>query len=341
MKIEAKEIKDKREWEGFLAQRQEANFLQSWNWGQFYLNLGQKVFYRGYFQDKKLLGVALLIEERAKRAKYLILPGGPILDWENSELIKAWYSDIWQVAKREKVVFIRCRPQLQDEPKWRQLWQDELNFVDSPMHLQAELTHQLDLTQSEDQLLKNMRKATRYEIKKAQKEKIVIEQSQESTEIENFYQLQLETAKRQKFIPFSLDFWQKQFEALNQDKQVILYTAKWENQLLAQAMIIFYGQEAVYHYGASTELARKHPGACLIQWTAIQEAKKRGLSRYNFWGVAPENEKDHRFAKLSVFKRGFGGVDWQYLHAQDLVIDQLRYLANLLVEKVRKIVRKV
>jgi lipid II:glycine glycyltransferase (peptidoglycan interpeptide bridge formation enzyme) len=44
---------------------------------------------------------------------------------------------------------------------------------------------------------------------------------------------------------------------------------------------------------------------------------------------------------LSVFKRGFAGEDFAYLHAQDLVIQPLAYQVNLLVEKLRKKIRKV
>jgi lipid II:glycine glycyltransferase (peptidoglycan interpeptide bridge formation enzyme) len=79
----------------------------------------------------------------------------------------------------------------------------------------------------------------------------------------------------------------------------------------------------------------------LIQWEAIKEAKKRGMTRYNFWGVAPENNPDHRFAGLSLFKRGFGGEDFEYLHAQDLIINKPRYLLNYLIESFRKIIRRV
>jgi lipid II:glycine glycyltransferase (peptidoglycan interpeptide bridge formation enzyme) len=110
---------------------------------------------------------------------------------------------------------------------------------------------------------------------------------------------------------------------------------------LAQAFVIFYGKEAVYHYGASTDEGRHYPGAYLIQWEAIKEAKKRGMTRYNFWGVAPENNANHRFSGLSLFKRGFGGEDFEYLHAQDLIINYPRYLVNYLVEFLRKKFRNV
>lgn len=339
-KIEIREIKEKSVWEDFLKQHPEANFLQSWNWGQFYLKLGQKVFYRGFYQKNELVGVMLLILEEAKRGRHLLLPGGPIFEWYDQNLVTVFGEELRRLAKAKKAVFVRCRPQLQDNDQSRKIFQD-LGFVSAPMHLHAELTHRLDLSLTEEELLAKMRKSTRYEIRKAEKEGIKVVGKQDEKQIKEFYNLQLETARRQKFVPFSWQYWQKQFEAFAPDNEVILYSAYYQNQLLAQAMIIFYGQEAVYHYGASTELAHQYPGAPAIQWAAIKEAKKRGLSRYNFWGVAPEGETQHRFARLSVFKRGFAGEDFAYLHAQDLVIQPLAYQINLLIEKLRKKVRKV
>ena len=52
------------------------------------------------------------------------------------------------------------------------------------------------------------------------------------------------------------------------------------------------------------------------------------MKRYNFWGVTREDQKEHRFYKLSIFKRGFGGSDLEYLHAQNLVISRIGYLKN-------------
>jgi lipid II:glycine glycyltransferase (peptidoglycan interpeptide bridge formation enzyme) len=341
MTISVASITSKTIWEAFLRQHPEASFLQSWNWGEFYLSLGQRIFRQGFFQAEKLIGVMLLVEEKAKRARYLTLAGGPIIDWSNQELLTALAIELKRLGRETKAVFIRVRPQLLDSQEAREIFTQRLGLVKAPMHLSAELTHCLDLTKSEPELLAQMRKSTRYEIRQAEKRGLRLETTTDTQAIASFHQLQLATAKRQKFIPFSLEYWQKQFAVFAQDEQVILYSSYYGEQLLAQAMIIFYGQEAVYHYGASTDLARQQPGAYQIQWAAIQEAKRRGLARYNFWGVAPADQPEHRFAKLSVFKRGFGGADCAYLPAHDLIIDSLKYKINLLVETSRKKLRKV
>lgn len=344
--MDTKIIDNKSEWESFIANHPESNFLHSWYWGEFQEKIGRKIICIGFFvpagrqgSNRKLVGVMLAIVEPAKRAKYLVVPGGPILDWENKELVKTFGNELRKIGEEHSCIFARVRPQLEDNDFSRNTFR-KLGFKDAPMYLHAELTSQLDIRMSEEELLKNMRKATRYEIKKALSLEIKIEKNG-GKNIKDFYRLQIETAKRQKFVPFAKDFLETQFDTFIKNDKAILYTAKFKNKILAQAFIIFYGNEAVYHYGASTDESRKYPGAYLIQWEAIREAKKRGMARYNLWGVSPQNSNDHRFKGLSLFKRGFGGQDVAYLPAQDMVFNWPRYLVNYSIEKIRRTFRRV
>lgn len=339
-KTEVKDITNKKTWEDFLSKHPETNFLQSWYWGQFHEALGHKIERCGFIREDRLIGAMLSVVENAKRGKYLTVPGGPIIDWEDKTLVRLFIEEIRKIAKAEGCVFIRVRPQLESNYFSKNLFKG-LGFINAPMHLHAELTSQLDITPSEEELLANMRKATRYEIRKAISQGIQVETNSDTSTIKKFHDLQLLTAKRQKFVPFSYKFLSEQFKLFLGNNQAILYSAKLGNKLLAQAFIIFYGTEAAYHYGTSTEEGRKFPGAYLIQWEAIKEAKRRGMKRYNFWGVAPEGDQNHRFAGLSLFKRGFGGVDFEYLHAQDLIINYPRYLFDYSVEFLRKRIRRV
>jgi lipid II:glycine glycyltransferase (peptidoglycan interpeptide bridge formation enzyme) len=339
-KIIVKDITDKKIWEDFVLSRNEANFLQSWNWGEFHKVLNKTIIRTGFYENNKLVGIMLSVVEPAKRGRYLIVPGGPIIDWQNKSIVHAFTNRIKQIAKENNCVFIRVRPQLKSDDISKNIFK-KLGFIKAPMHLHAELTSQLDITKPEEELMAQMRKGTRYEIKKAIKENIKITTSTDEEEIQKFYDLQIETARRQKFVPFSYKFLHEQFKTFAKDNHVLLYKATLGNKLLVQAFIIFYGKEAVYHYGASTDEGRKYPGAYLIQWEAIKEAKKRGMTRYNFWGIAPENDTSHRFSGLSLFKRGFGGEDFEYLHAQDLIINKPKYLINYIIEILRKKLRNV
>jgi lipid II:glycine glycyltransferase (peptidoglycan interpeptide bridge formation enzyme) len=338
--VTVKAIEHEEEWEEFLTHHPEANFLQSWYWGEFHQNYGNAIHRAGFYKNNKLIGLMLSVVENAKRGRYLTIPAGPIIDWQDADLVNQFAMEIKRVAKEQNCVFVRVRPQLESNEFSQDLFK-KLGFIEAPIHLHAELTSQLDITKSEEELLAQMRKTTRYEIRKATSLGITIKTTDDPTAIKKFYDLEIITSKRQGFVPFSYSFLFEQFKAFAQAKKVLLYTAEFEGKLLAQAFIIFYGVEAAYHYGASTEDGRKYPGAYLIQWEVIKDAKKRGMTRYNFWGVAPEDQKDHRFYGLSVFKRGFGGVDFEYLHARDLVINRSRYLINATIEKTRKYIRRV
>ena len=339
-KIEIKIVENHLEWEEFLSSKKDANFLHSWLWGVFHENLGNKTIRTGFYYGDRLVGVMLSIVEVSRRGKFLIIPGGPLIDFANESLVKSAFDELKKIAQNNNCVFVRVRPQLISNTFSKNLFK-KYKFINAPTHLHAELTSQLDITKTEEELLLNMRKATRYEIKKAIKLGIKIETSADISKIKEFYKNQVLTSKRQHFVPFSYDFLYLQFKTFAENESAILLNSYFENKLLAQAFVIYYGTEAVYHYGTGTDFGRKYPGAYLIQWHAILEAKKRGMTRYNFWGVSPENNKSHRFSGISIFKRGFGGEDVEYLHAQDLIVNYSLYLLNFGIEYIRKKIRRL
>ncbi len=321
-----------------MAQRPESNFLHSWYWGVFHERLGHTVERHGFYDDNRLVGVVQAVVEPARRGRHLVVAGGPIIDWQNPKVVEAWVETIRRIARAHNCLFVRVRPQLLDNPGNRQLF-SSLGFRKSPMHVTADLTSQLDLTKPDEELRRMMRKGTRYELNRAQKLGIGVEASKDDRFIDEFCKLQMDTARRQKFVPFSKKFLTEQFKTFAEADKVLLYRSTHEGKLLAMAFVIFYGKEAAYHYGASTELAREFPGAYAIQREAIAEARRRGCTRYNFWGVTEHGHTKHRFWGVSVFKRGFGGEDVAYLPARDLVINPVKYPATYLFETARRKLR--
>jgi len=340
-------VNDLELWEQYLDQFPEANFLQSSAWKTFQEKMAKKVWAIRLFnsnQDKNRtsLALALVVTESARRANYLTIAGGPLLDWQNQDrqlIVQTLLDYLKTIAESEKISFLRLRPQALSTPELYNLFKD-LGFQHSPMHLTADLTLQLDLSQSEEALLTQMRKNTRYEVRKAQKIGISTRLNKDPAEIRAFYETQVDLAKRQNFVPFSYQFLYQQFLAFLKNDQAGLIHSYYKDQLLASAFIIFYRHEAVYHYGVSTLANAKLPGSYACQWAAIREAKRRGLSTYNFWGISPANEDKHRFAGVSLFKRGFGGEEVAYLPAQDYPFSS-DYLLVRSFELVRKKIRKL
>ncbi len=75
---------------------------------------------------------------------------------------------------------------------------------------------------------------------------------------------------------FSSEFLKKQFESFRKGGEALIYTARKDGEILAQNFMIFYGAEASYHYGVSSELGTKYSAAPLLHLAAMDEARKRG-----------------------------------------------------------------
>lgn len=332
---------DQKKWDKFVTSHEDANFLQSWAWGDFHEARGKKVVRRiALDNDENIVAAYVGQVETAKRGTYMAIAGGPIMDWSKKSLREAIFADIKAQAEASKCVFVRIRPQILETEKNRKLFKD-LGLKPAPIYLSVELAGVLDLNKSEEEILANAAQGLRRKIRKAEKNEITVSTSTDPKDIHEFYQIELETAKRHGFVEFSESFLTKQFEAFAKYDAVKLYTAKLGDEILAQNFMIFYGNEASYHYGVSTALGTKYSGAPLLHMQAMRDARERGIKRYNFWGITGLNETKHRFYGVSQFKRSFGVDELQYLHAHDLIIKPAKYRLDYAVEKLRAKIRHV
>lgn len=298
-------------WEQFLLANSPNALFQSWEWGEVEKKRGAKVWRWGWFEGNKLVGIAQIIKVSAKRGTFLHIRHGPIG--------KINFKDVRELAKKEGAWFIRVSPQIHDDAPYK-----KLGFVSAPIHeVDAERCWVLDLDKSEEELLMAMRKTTRYEIRLAQKLGVVIAKSRD---LRPFFLLYDQTSNRHNFVPHG--GIREEFETLDAE----LFLASYEKKTLAAAIIIYFGDEVIYHHGAS--VPSKIPTSYLLQWEAIREAKNRGKKLYNFWGIAPEDKKNHPWRGITLFKKGFGGREINYIHAQDFAISPF-YIIPQTVEMIR------
>ena len=365
-----REIKDKRVWEGFLKEVKEKTFLQSFNWGEFNKIMGDKVFRLGVYRQEELIATALIIKVEARRGTFLFLPHGPNIKNKelqtsrstpcnchtinqtsrfapcNYEAIKRIKNKVLEVllnklkemAKEEKVTFIRIAPLWEKNEENIKIFR-ELGFRQAPIHIHPELTWELDITKTEEELLKNMRKTTRYLIRQALKnEGIEIIKNKDLKGIDEFNKLYQATRVRHGFVPFSLNYLENEFLSFSRDDEISIFLGRYKKELVSSGIFVFWQDIGFYHHGASFLKYPKIPVSYLLLWEAIREAKKRGCQKFNFWGIAPISNKKHPWAGLTLFKMGFGGKSREYVKTQDLIISN-KYWISFFVEKIRKVKR--
>ncbi len=336
--MEIREVLDEKTWERFILSCPHTPFLQSWAWGEFQEELGNSHFRIGAFEGENLLGTALAILMQRKLGRFLYVPHGPLLGpgTNKQKVANQILNHLKGVAEREGVDYLRVEPRWQESGANRQTM-ERLGFRPAPSSVQARVGWLLDLRPQEEELLATMRKTTRYLIRKARKMGVEVRQTRNIEEMGKFHFLLELTSKRQGFTPQPKSYLQKQFETLAPKLMAELFLADYKGKTLAAAIFISYGDTISYVHSASAR--SEVPAAYLLQWKAILSAKKEGLDIFDFWGIAETGDRRHPWYGLSLFKKGFGGYQVDYLGAWDFPLTK-RYLMVVGVEHVRKLIRR-
>ena len=347
---------NQQEWDAFLLRQPHRPFLQSWAMGEVYRRIGQEPIRLMAKDGDTVRGVCFAHVVPARRGRHLSVPYGPVVEMENGkwkmENIEELMTELKRIARDKQCSFIRMSPFWVRTPE-SDTQLKSIGAKHSPLHLLAEHLWYLPLTSpdpwlpipspspspihmTEDDLFKNMRSTTRNLIRRAQKEGVTVTASADPVaDIEHFLSLHEVTRKRHGFTPYTNTFFRAQVEEFAKTNNVILYLARHQGQVIASSIHMTFGGETSYHHGAS--VISKIPASYLLQWTAIQDAMKRGDHVYNFWGIAPrrmengewkiENAK-HPFAGVTLFKTGFGGNLLELIHCIDLPLSARYYITR-------------
>jgi lipid II:glycine glycyltransferase (peptidoglycan interpeptide bridge formation enzyme) len=336
-----KEINDKKTWEDFFRERKEKTFLQSWNWGEFHLAEGSKIWRLAAIDGSVLLALALVVKIKAKRGTYLLVQHGPAVASSDpsvrSSVLEFFLDELAKIAKREGASFIRMNPLWERTSANNEILM-RLGLRRAPMHANAyEATWKLDISLPEEDLFRGLRKTTRYIIRQVEKNnEIIIEKSENKNDLGVYQKLNKEVALRQQFVPFSDDYIMREFEVFSKDDQALFFFGKYKNEIVAGALVIFWQGVGYYHQAASLSKYAKLSIPYLLQWEAIREAKKRGCDLYDFWGyVDPKANPSHPWSGPTLFKMGYGGQAYEYIPTQDYPLSPLYWLTYVF-EQLRK-----
>ncbi len=352
--------KDKQQYNRFVANSPTGSFLQSWDWGQWQASLGRAVF-RFKIQDSNgtTVGAMQLIKMPLPLGKfYLYAPYGPVVDnnfqfsrlqspeapADGGQAIFNFQNDIKE--KFPEAIFVRI------EPKDLSFIFHPLSFTKSP-NIQPGKTLILDLSQTTEELLKQMHPKTRYNIRLAEKHGVEIKDEFDITIGHGLFAqeaatLIVETATRQGYKGYSNNYYQQLIDCLavqnRGDLRLRIYKAIYQNKLLCSAIMVDFGGTRTFLFGGSAEENKNVMAPYLMHWQAIKDAKLAGLKYYDFWGTETSSGKSAGFVR---FKLGFAhsassgsssGIK-EYAGAYDLVLNPLWYKIYRLSRKLSQLTK--
>jgi len=304
--------------------------VQSWQWAQFRKTWGNDVVYTKY---------GIITKHKIPLTNYSIgiFEKGPTPT-------KEMLSHLKKIGKENNLVFIKLEPCLAvsinskpakntSKEKLTKLLKANNCVVGKTLFTPT--TFWIDLTKSEEALMKSFSSKTRYNIRLAKRKGVKVLEDNSHKAFQKYLELTFETTQRQGFYAHTPRYHKLMWKYLHQrlatnDQRPVahLMTAKYNGETIATWVLFSWKNFLYYPYGASTDKHKEVMANNLMMWEAIKFGKKLGLKTFDLWG----REEGKGFTK---FKEGYNPNVVEFLGSWDLIISKPAYFLYQLAEKAR------
>jgi lipid II:glycine glycyltransferase (peptidoglycan interpeptide bridge formation enzyme) len=309
-------------WDAFVTAHPDGHLLQTSDWGQFKAEFGwqAQIVALSNAAGQIVCGAQVLFRRLHRLIPSIVplsiayIPGGPLFADPSTD--KALWQAINRAAFRHGALWLKVepcdwyapRPGLADRLRSQGL-------QPAPQTIQPPRTVVLDLTGSDDDILKRMNQSTRYKAKLGPKKEIEV-RCGTVADLASFNALMAVTGARDAFGVHDPNYYRRAFEHFAAGDRCALILASYQGQDLAGVMVFRQGNQAYYLYGASSNAERNRMPTFIAQWAAIRWARDHGALFYDMWGIPDADEAilESDFETRSDglwgvygFKRGWGG----------------------------------
>jgi len=283
--------------------------LQSPEWGAFRQEWGNQVVRIDDYQITlhKLPGLPFKIGAFIK---------GPIPD-------KQMITSLAALAKKERLIFIKLEPHVKKvDGKAAIALLKSAGAVRGKTLFTPE-TFWIDLSETEEELMKSFHPKTRYNIRLAERKGVTVQEDNSQKAFEKYWKLTKETTKRQGFFAHTKHYHELLWKHLHinlvsEGKQPIarILTAKLKNEVLTTWMLFVYNNILYYPYGASSDTQKQVMAPNLMMWEAIRYGRANECSTFDLWGREPGKG-------FTKFKEGYNPEVVEFIGTWDIVYSPL------------------
>lgn len=224
---------DKKEYEDFvLHNKYKSHFMQSKSWGEFQEKANnRKAYLTGVYKEDKLVATCLLLEKKLPLGySYMYAPRGPVLNFENTEVLDFLINNLKAFAKKKKTIYIKFDPDIiikrenyKEEPVkidmdtdklLKHLTEDlklkHLGFTKNFETAQPRFTYRIDLNSGEDEIYSRFSKTAQQRVKRAEEGSAIYVKGGKE-EVDKFYDLMVDTENRKGFVGHSKNYYKELF----------------------------------------------------------------------------------------------------------------------------------
>ncbi len=225
--------------------------------------------------------------------------------------------------KKQFFLFINIMPKIEIHSTEAELWYQELQkrgYRSTQLGTSPTKTVLINLQMTEEQLLKQMKYKTRYNIKLSKKRgnsTLVLngkEIQKNKKYLDDFYTLYWQNCQRLKIKCHPKKFIEKHIDIL-QENLFIVFAFTKKGELGGVTFYIVTEDTVLSYLTGSTDIGRKEFIPYLLVWEGFLEGKRRGCKWFDFDGIYDERFKKAQkdWQGFTRFKLGFGGQQVTYL----------------------------
>lgn len=234
--------------------------------------------------------------------------------------------DLKKTGKEKGLVFIKLEPNVKKETSLVKLMEASGSVPGKTLFTPT--TFWIDLTPSEENLMKSFSSKTRYNIRLAKRKGVKIKEDNSGKAFEKYLDLTRETVSRQGFYAHTEKYHRLMWKVLRKANIAHLLTATYKGEIITTWILFSWKKFLYYPYGASTQEHKNVMANNLMMWEAIKFGKKLGLTTFDLWG----REEGKGFTK---FKEGYNPKIIEFLGTWDLVINKPLYTIYKVAEWIR------
>ncbi|ABK02579.1 Methicillin resistance protein [Arthrobacter sp. FB24] len=308
-------------------------FLQTPQWADFQRSLGRTV------HEQSGPGWSFLaVEEKNPAGKVLYAPYGPVA--ESLEAFDAALAALVALARTCGAACVRIEPASAgfDTAESQSVLRSR-GLRPAPVNQQPELSWIVDLDRDFKEVLAAMKPVNRNLYRNIHKKDVTFRASQDPDDIRVLLNFLHMTAKRSGFKPQSDEYLSQVARSLMPVGAATLFIAERHGGPIAAALAYDSADTRTYAHAALDDSHRKLSAGIPLLVTLMADAKEKGLKHVDLWGVAPEDQPNHKWAGFTAFKKSFGGREVTYPGTWDLPVKKVRYGAYQLARKAREKLR--
>jgi len=340
-----------KEWTRFIKKKQflpYVSFQHTWEWAESKRADELEIIRLGFHRDGATIAVGQFIKRPLWFGQhYWIAYRGLCLDYDDEQDIRECYRAAQRYFRRQpKTAFVRFDPDLLRDSAQQQTFRKLGTFssggINNPVNAWC-----VDLQDTEEQQFEwmrehGMKKKMPYYYRRAVRDGVKFRKATTPKDINAVLdQLRTLSERKQFTYTYDTDHIRGQLALMSPPGYEEVFLAEKDGEILASAIVTFFGREVSYVHGASTD---NHHELCAPQFLLIEimkYAKKHhpDIQRMNFWGIVRDKYRKlgskHPGNGYSDFKRSFGGYRVELMMGQNFVYIFPLYLAFYLLEKYR------